>query len=145
MSGLAVTWRAHGPGPGTHELRRQSLCGDPAWNPVSLSSRLSALRRSVYEAAMAGRRGTVTVVLYALTAVGENPDAALARAKAYADEMRWRVAEVFFDDCGVADPAGRTGWRRTLDAIAGGFAHGIVTVDHSAVSTSDGTYEQVLE
>lgn len=145
MSRLAVTWRAHGPGPGTDELRCQSLGGDPAWNAVSLSSRLSALRRSVYEAAMAGGRGPVAVVPYALTAVGENPDVALVRVKAYADEMGWRVAEVIFEDCRVSNPTSRGGWRRALDAVSGGFAHGIVTVDRCAVSTSDRAYEQVLE
>jgi hypothetical protein len=114
--------------------------------PANQGARLDALRRTVYEEAMANReKGAVSVVLYALTTVGKNPDEALSRAKAYADQMGWRTANVLFDDCGMTAPATRDGWRKAIDHVAGGYAHGILTVNRSAVGASDSEYEQVLQ
>ncbi|GHF38865.1 hypothetical protein GCM10010218_20140 [Streptomyces mashuensis] len=110
------------------------------------STRLAALRRTVFEDAIQGHNGTVKVALYALTTLRADPDPAFDAARTYAEGQRWSVLDdVFWDNHGMTDPAERPGWQAVRKLIAGGFARGIVTVSRSAVSTADREYERELE
>ncbi|MCP3822173.1 hypothetical protein NLX86_30005 [Streptomyces sp. A3M-1-3] len=87
-----------------------------------------------------------TVVAYALTTANAVPTHTLARVRAYAAYQGWRVhAETLWDGCGMTHPLERTDWQKAERLVASGFAHGIVTLDQSAVSTNTCEYLEVLD
>lgn len=109
------------------------------------SERLRERRRDLIDALTEPEDGFI-VVAYALTTTQTKPDHTLARVQAYADFRGWRAySQVLWDGCGMSHPLERTDWLRAERLVAGGFAHGIVTLDQSAVTASTREYSEVLD
>lgn len=108
------------------------------------TARMSERRRDLL-AALSEPENGFKVVAYALTTVHHVPTNTLGRVRAYAAHKGWRVhSEPLWDGCGMTRPLERTEWQRAERLVAGGYVHGILTLDQSAVSTDNGEYEEVL-
>ncbi|MET7621283.1 hypothetical protein [Streptomyces sp. NPDC005408] len=116
-----------------------------ALTPTPPSARQSQRLRDLSVGALEPTGG-FTVVVYALTTYDHVPTNTLNHVRAYASSQGWRVhRESLWDGSGLPHPLERTSWQRALELVAGGFVQGIVTLTRSAVSTSDGEYEESLD
>ncbi|MEU3499911.1 hypothetical protein ABZ726_03765 [Streptomyces hundungensis] len=103
---------------------------------------LSALRREIKAEAIAARGDRPVITdLYAL---GVEPINSHLRAQVYAEGQGFTVGRRFSDPNGAADPTQRPGWLEMCAHIAGGFAHGIVVVGPSDISSDHAEIEFTL-
>ncbi|MFE0680651.1 hypothetical protein ACFW17_07580 [Streptomyces sp. NPDC058961] len=100
---------------------------------ASRRGQLAALRREIKASVIAARDGRPVITdLYAL---GIEPVKSHLRAQVYAESQGFAVAQRFSDPYGPADPTLRAGWDAMCKHVAGGFAHGIVVVGASDISS----------
>ncbi|MFG3282032.1 hypothetical protein [Streptomyces sp. NPDC048111] len=103
---------------------------------------LSALRREIKAVVIAARDDRPVITdLYAL---GVEPVNSHLRAQVYAESQGFAVGRRFSDRDGAADPTQRPGWLEMSAHVAGGFAHGIVVVGASDISTDHDEVEITL-
>ncbi|MFD7014017.1 hypothetical protein [Streptomyces sp. NPDC059928] len=106
------------------------------------SGRLAAMRRWIMSEAIESRGGKpVTVDLYAL---GVDPVATHLRTRTYAAKMGWRDGVTFDDPYATSDPMQRPGWSKLCQRLSGGYAHGVVVVGQSDITTDIDEYEMTL-
>ncbi|MFJ2400401.1 hypothetical protein ACIOUE_03795 [Streptomyces xanthochromogenes] len=128
-------------GGSTGTLLRRPYAEQRVYRATSMGH-LSALRREIKAAAISvrGDRPVITD-LYAL---GVEPVNSHLRAQVYAESQGFTVGHRFSDPDGAADPTQRPGWLEMCSHIAGGFAHGIVVVGASDISTDPDEVEITL-
>ena len=120
----------------------------PSATPRPDDVRLEILRRR-YEAdiiaAAARARRTVRAAPYVLAGPGGERQADLELIEAHVQHKGWHVTRVSFADLGQAPPIGhRVGFGEACLYAAQGFAHGIVAIARTAITTDNDAYAELL-
>ncbi|WP_406414735.1 hypothetical protein OG923_33940 (plasmid) [Streptomyces halstedii] len=115
--------------------------------PLGAGSRLAAVRRTLYESALAaiGTGREARVATYVRADPGTDVEAAHALLAKYAQEQRWRVSRERFTDRPAAFPLDTRAALIGACRYAGsGYADGILASDRTALPAADETYESYL-
>ncbi|MET9776169.1 hypothetical protein ABZ023_18245 [Streptomyces sp. NPDC006367] len=119
---------------------------EPRFRPTS-DARLSDLRRSIYDAALAAIPSDrpVRVSTYVFADPGVDADATHLRLERHAHDRGWLVHRKRFTDAPARGPLpAHPQFNRACRHAGAGYVDGVLAVDRSAMPSTDEAYEAYL-